>query len=1087
MLRKTFIFILFSIIHFICVKAQITTSGISGKITSGTEALIGATVQAIHEPSNTFYGTVTNNDGRFSLSGMRTGGPYKITISSLGYETVILKDIYLQLGLIQNINLSLKESAIELTEVNVIGSKSKFSSEQDGISTNINQTQLAILPTISRSLTDFARLSPYFNSGMSFVGSDGRMSSFTIDGANLNNNLGLTSEFPGGGNPISLDAIEEMQVVIAPYDVQQSNFIGGAINAITKSGTNLFRGTAYVYLNNENMRGNKIDGTSLGRRETEATRTYGFSLGGPIIKDKLFFFVNGEYTDSPYQITKFRAKGVADEQQYSSRVTEADMNEFSTILKDRYGYDAGSYTDYSGGNTNYKILGRLDWNINKIHKLSVRYNYTTNKKDMPANNNSGVGTRSTSNRISKNAMAFSNNCYALENTVSSLAAELNSRLSNTTYNRLMLTYSDVLSENTSNSSPFPQIDIWDGNGDAYMSAGYELFSWNNKPRNVIANILDNIVFYLNNHTLTAGLSFEYQKTRNIFMSYGTGYYKYASFNDFKSGAAPIAFGLTYGYNEVSAPSPKVEHAQSALYIQDEWNVTNRFKLSLGLRLDMLNFLNPLETNKGYYDIDFNGKRIDTGVWPKTNLLMAPRLAFNWDITENKSLRLRGGSGIFTGRIPLVFFINMPTNAGMLQNTVQFDNSSTAGTAELAKLQGGVITNVDKMIEVLGLPTTANFNSASDVKSASIVGISPSFKLPQIWKSSIALDYHPTLPFPLTLSAEFIYNKNINAVYQENLNVVDPTNLSRFNGPDNRLYYESAKKTLIASNVTGGAMLLKNTNQGHSSAISVSLNAEPVKFLNMMIAYAHTNTKEISGNPGAKSYSAWQNIPSIDSPNLTDLHPSQYLTPNKVIASVSYKFDYTKYFATSIGIFYSGYNPGNYSYLYTADMNQDGQKNDLIYIPKNKEELLFIDKNGFTAAEQADAFWDFVNQDSYLKKHKGQYAEAYGAYLPWVHRFDVRIAQDFKIKAGKTTNTLQLSVNILNVGNLLNSSWGVIKSTSACNGGKILQYEGVNENKVPKYSMYYDSTTKSLPKTTFESARSVDNCWQLQIGVRYIFN
>ena len=1085
MIKKLSFSILVFLLFCVSTKAQVTTSGISGKIVSGKEVLIGATVQAVHEPSNTFYGTVTNGDGRFFLSGMRTGGPYKITVSSVGYETEILTEIFLQLGVTYNVNLDMKPSRIALSEVRVIGKRSEFSSEKSGIATNIDRVQLTTLPTISRSLTDFARLSPYFNSGVSFVGSDGRTSGFTIDGANLNNNIALTNEFPGGGNPVSLDAIEEIQVSIAPYDVRQSNFIGGTINAITKSGTNQFKGSAYSYYTNERMRGNKVDGVSLGKREPEATTTYGFTLGGPILRDKLFFFINGEYASTPNQITKFRPRGVADAQQSSSRVTEDDMNELAAILKEKYGYDAGSYNNFDGGTVNYKFLARLDWNINKIHKLTLRYNYTANKKDMPPNGSSSIGDRATSNRISKNAMAFSNNCYALENDVYSLVAELNSRLSNTVYNRLLLTYSNVGSENTSNSAPFPHIDIWDGSKDAYMSAGYELFSWNNKPQNTIFNVQDNLVFYLNRHTLTIGLSFEYQKASNMFMRFGTGYYKYASFDDFRNGAAPLAFGLTYGYNGVTAPKAEIRQTQTALYLQDEWNVADRFKLSLGLRVDLLNFLNSLETNEGYYDIDFNGEHIDTGIWPESNVLIAPRLGFIWDITDDRRLRLRGGSGIFTGRIPLVFLTNMPTNAGMLQNTVQLTEATDA--ASLKKLEGGLITDIDKMVEVLGLPTTPDFHSAEDISSASIVGVSPSFKLPQLWKSSIAVDYQLPLSFPLTFSAEFIYNKNINAVYQENLNVIDPSKLSRFNGPDNRLFYQSSKQTLVAPNVTGGAMVLKNTNKGHSSAVSVSVNAEPVKSLSVMAAYAHTNAKEISGNPGAQAYSAWQNIPAVNSPNLSGLHPSQYLTPDKVIASLCYKIEYARNFATHIGAFYSGYRPGNYSYMYTADMNQDGQKNDLIYIPKSKDELLFVDKNGLKAQEQAEAFWNFINQDSYLKKHKGQYAEAYAAYLPWVHRFDVRIAQDFKIKAGKTTNTLQLSVDILNVGNLFHNSWGVAKATTACNGARLLQYEGVNGNNVPQYSMYYDKARKSLPSETFEYSRDLVNCWQLQIGVRYIFN
>lgn len=1082
MLKRLPLLTLFLLFCFTTVEAQITTSGINGKITSDKEVLIGATVEAVHEPSNTYYGAITNNDGRFSLSGLRPGGPYKIIISHLGYETTVLTEITLQLGDTYNINLKMKESQLELTEVKVIGRKSKFASDKGGISTNIDNTQLTSLPTISRSLTDFARLSPYFNSGMSFVGSDGRTSGLTIDGANLNNNIGLTNEFPGGGNPISLDAIEEVQVAVAPYDVRQSNFIGGTINAITKSGTNQFKGTAYTYYTNEKMRGNKIDGENLGVREKEGTAIYGLSLGGPIVKDKLFFFVNGEYTNTPFQITKFRPRGVADEQQNSSRVTEADMDEFAAILKNKYGYDAGSYNDYDGGNTNYKILARIDWNINKIHKLSVRYNYTTNKKDMPSFGTSGVGTRATSNRISKNALAFNNNCYAIQNDAMSVVAELNSRLSNRVFNRLIMTYSDMGSENTSKSDPFPHIDIWDGNNDAYMSAGYELFSWNNKPRNTIFNVLDHASFYFARHTITTGLSFEYQKAGNMFMRFGTGYYKYASLDDFKNGAAPIAFGLTYGYGGESAPVAEVMQLQSAIYVQDEWNISDRFKLTLGLRADMLNFLNSLETNKGYYDLDFNGEHIDTGLWPKSNFLIAPRVGFVWEVNENKNVRLKGGSGIFTGRIPLVFLTNMPTNAGMLQNTVQLTDANT-----LAKLQGGLVTDVNKMVEVLGLPTSPDFNSAADVSNASIVGISPSFKLPQIWKNSIGVDYLPNVSFPLTLSLELIYNKNINAVYQKNLNVVEPSRLSRFNGPDNRLFYESSANTQVVSNVTGGAMVLANTNRGHSFATSLSVIAEPIPNLSIMAAYAHTDSKEVSGNPGSQAYSAWQNIPSIDSPNLAGLHPSQYLTPDKVLVSLSYKIAYGKYFATHFGAFYTGYSPGNYSYMYTADMNQDGQKNDLIYIPKSTDELLFIDKNGLTASEQSEAFWNFVNQDPYLSKRKGQYAEAYAATLPWIHRFDIRVAQDFRIKAGQTTNTIQLSVDILNVGNLLNSSWGVMRSPSACNNGRLLQYEGVTENNTPQFSMYYDKAKKSLPTDTFESSRDVLNCWQLQIGVRYIFN
>ena len=1109
------------------VNAQFTTSSMSGKVEDmQKEPIIGATIQAIHEASGTRYGAITNVDGRFSIQGMRTG-KYMVEVSFIGYQSVKVTDVTLQLGMNYPLDITMKESSELLDEVVVLGTASKFVGLKTGATTNVSNEQMQLLPSIDRSLSDFTRLSPYSGANNTLSGRDGRTNTFTIDGANLNNNFGLSSTLPGGGNPISLDAIEELQVVIAPFDVRQTNFVGGGVNAITKSGTNTFRGSAYTYQRNENFRGNKVDGFDLGTRVKESKEIYGVTFGGPIIKNKLFFFVNGEYENQPEPVTKFKlsTNGQIDKNDnFVSRVTAKDMQGFADVLQNTYGYNPGSYTDYSGGTSNYKFLGRIDWNITDAHKLSVRYNYTTNSQDIPTNGTSTVGNRTSANRISQYAMAFRNNCYSMDNTVWSWTAELNSRFSNALSNRFLFTYANIEDMRGSLSSPFPHIDIWDGTGQAFMSAGYELFSWNNGVKNNTLSLQDNITWTLGKHKIIGGLSYEYQKASNSFMRFGTGYYKFASFDDFQKGNAPISFGLTYGYNGELNPAPEVSFAQTAFYLQDEWDITDRFKLTYGVRADLLTFLTDLETNEAYKKLDwkdhfiakndpdyanYKAPIIDTGKWPATSVLFSPRVGFNWDVTGDRTIVLRGGTGIFTGRVPLVFFTNMPTNAMMLQNTIQYtDSKDPQGKyiyqAQFDKLAasangGKYPTTVDEMIRVLDLPKSSLYsNPNAEVSGATVVGVADDFKLPQVWKNSLAVDYRLPVLFPMTLSIEAMVNKDINAVSMENYNVTNVGNLERFNGPDDRYNYRTGKN--VQSGVTGGAVVLKNTSKGHSSSINVMLTAQPIANLNAMLSYTHTRSKELTGLPGNQAYSSWQNLYSVNGPNQVGLSNSQYVTPNKIIASASYRINEGKNLATNIGLYYAGYNAGTYSYYYNNDMNGDGASYDLMYIPKSKDELQFMDVNMadgtvVTAQTQRDIFWNFIEQDDYLKGRKGKYTEAYGANMPWVHRFDLKIAQDFKLKVGGTMNTLQISLDFLNIGNLFNSAWGVTKTTSSCNYGKLLNYQKVDANNNPVYSLYsYDSkgkfykdATLSDKSTTFTTYKNSSNCWQLQIGVRYIFN
>lgn len=1059
-LQTLFLLAVLSFLFVIPTQAQVTTASMSGTVMFQDEPVIGATVLAVHEPSGTNYGTITNVDGRFSLQGMRTGGPYKVTISYVGYQSAVYSGITLQLGENYNLNVKLKESSETLDEIVITAAKTKFNTEKTGATTNISSSQITSLPTINRSISDIARLSPYA-SDMSFAGGDGRSTNFTVDGANFNNNFGLSDNLPGGGNPISMDAIEEVQVVIAPFDVRQTNFIGGGINAITKSGTNTFKGSAYTYFQNQNMRGNSIDGEDLGARAKESKTIYGATFGGPIIKNKLFFFANVEVEKQPQQVIKWRARTEGeqpDENNYISRTTLSDMQKVSDFLRDKYGYDTGSATNFPADEKNLKLLGRIDWNITNGHKLSVRYNYTKNTAWNAPNANSmdgGSGSRLyNTSRVGYQSMSFANSMYSQDNKVSSVSADLNSRFSDKISNQLLFTYTDIEDMRGTNSSPFPFIDILAGKDaegnqimEPYMSAGYELFTYNNGVKNKITSVIDNFTYFAGDHKITAGISFEHQLASNAYMRNGTGYYRYSSLDDFLNGAAPETFAWTYGYNGVSDPKAQVTFNQIGFYAQDEWNIRPNVKLTYGIRFDDLIFDNSdLQRNDAIYDLDFGGKHIDTGKWPKSRMQISPRVGFVWDVFKDNSLKVRGGTGIFTGRLPLVFFTNMPTNSNMVQNAVVFGTKYENGIAvshdsRLDQLAGGMITNVDDAIKKFGLPTTIE----NPVAGSKISGVKDNFKMPQIWKTSLAVDYQLPTSFPLSVTGEFIYNKNINAVTLENINIKDPSNWEHFNGADNRLIYPSDYTYVSGKN----AVVLTNTSKGHGYTANVTINAQPVEDLNMMLAYTHTESKEISGLPGSDPVSTWQGMLTIDGPNFATVQRSRYVVPDKVIAAVNYNLPFRHkglLRKTSLNLFYSGYSASGYSFAYTNDMNGDGINNDMMYIPKDDSEIKFKNEADRTA------FWNFVDQDSYLKNHKGEYAEAYAARAPWVHRFDLRITEDFSFKAGKTEHHFQLSLDFMNIGNMINSKWGVMKNASSSNGCRILKYEGMDDNKTPIFSM-----------------------------------
>uniref|UniRef100_UPI0040259E2E TonB-dependent receptor n=1 Tax=Prevotella sp. TaxID=59823 RepID=UPI0040259E2E len=1117
-MQKRLLFLFMLLVGFTtAMMAQITTSGMSGKVTADGEDVIGATIEVVHVPSGTKYQAVTNAKGMYAINGMRPGGPYRVNVSYIGYQSKSFDNVSLQLGQTYNLNVGLIEDAQQLGEVVVSAKATKFTTEKTGASTNIDNQMLQNMPSVSHSITDYTRLSPYGGNGMSFAGADGRTANFTVDGADFNNNFGLSSNLPGGGSPISIDAIEEMQVVISPFDVRQTNFVGGGLNAITKSGTNTFRGTAYVYHQNEQMRGDAVDGEQIsGAREKDRTTTWGMTLGGPIIKNKLFFFVNGEMKKIPTVANRWRGSedGVADADNYLSRTSLADLEKVSNYARDKYGYNTGSWTSFPADKNNYKLLARLDWNITNQHHLSLRYNYTKNRNWLAPNASSmDGGTRSAYARTSEMAMSYANSMYSMDNNVNSFSFDLNSRFTNDLSNQLLVTYSKLDDVRGTNSSEFPFVDILDGNGTNYISLGEELFTYNNAVHNNVWNAKDDVTWYLGIHKLLGGVSFEHQMADNSYMRNGSGYYRYKTLDDFLNGGTPEIVALTYGYNGEQNPTARVQYNKVGIYLQDEWQASRNLKLTYGLRLDNLFFDNgDLMTNQAIYDLDYNGRHIDTGKWPSSKVIFSPRVGFTWDVFGDQSFKLRGGTGLFSGRLPLVFFTNMPTNSGMVQYQAVLNASNTIGKVEnnkfvpakgyenyvgkytvdakgkahvdMTQFNGGLVNEngqasrqalLNKLAS-LGYPTTISPDQGT--VPSSICSVDPNFHMPEVWKTSLAVDYVVPVGFPLTITAEGIFNKTVYGTVLNDWAVPDVKGFARFNGADSRHIYPSGYLTGTH------AYVLENTHKGYGWSFNLSATAKPWEWMDLYASYTHTASKELTGMPGSNAASVLNYMATVDGPTAVKLHNSQYVEPDRIVASMNlhdksgnhYSFIYEAWRGNS-----------NYSFMTQNDMNGDGFNYDAIYVPRDNEVGVGTGDFRFKTQDDMDRFMAFLHNNSYLKKHQGEYAEAYSYYSPWVHRVDFSYKHDFKLNVGQTKHTLQLSFDMKNVLNFFNSKWGVAKYLNPAigsDGARVLKYEGVDAEGYATFSTpkAVDGNTKSW---TYNHA--IGQCWYAAIGLKYYFN
>ncbi len=1074
------------------VFGQVTTSAISGLVKdSKGEVSIGATVKAVHTPSGTSYSSQTNVDGRFYMPNMRTGGPYNLEVTYVGYHPQKYSDINLVLGETYKMTITLSSTSEVLTEVVVTAQGSKLNNNKTGASTNVSTEQLTALPTISRSVTDFTRLTPQAN-GNGFAGRDGRYNNLQIDGANFNNGFGLSSNpLPGGSSqPISIDAIEEVQINIAPYDVRQSGFTGAGINAVTRSGTNNFKGSAYTFYRNENYNGNNVNGVKLPAFTESKNLVYGARIGGPIIKDKLFFFANYENESSTYPGINWIATRPGVTGSNVSRTTAVDLERVRNYLLSTYNYDPGAYENFANDfqDKSNKFLARLDWNINNKNKFTIRYTQVEGTSDQTTSSTSSPNPRPSSSRIGSNSLAFENSQYQFKNIVRSVTGELNTTLSSSLSNQFLATYSRIQDTRSTPGADFPFVDIQSG-GDSYMSFGTELFSKNNDLINNNYSFVNNLTYLKGNHTFTGGVSFELQNFGNSFQRYATSYYRYASVDDFINNANPTQFGLTYPY-EGQDPYSKINFGLAGAYIQDKININDKFDLTLGLRAELPIYLNDLTPNPSIDALylsatDGTQTTYSSGEWPKSRLMVSPRVGFNYDVFGDRTLKVRGGTGVFAGRVPFVFLTNMPSGSGVIQNVL--DGIPTSALSSIT-------FNPDAQYWLNNGPSNVFIKTPNAGAPGSFALVDRDFKMPMVWRSSLGADY--AIPNTnLIATADLLYTKDINAVYQFNTNRRAATMRMNYSG-DTRDFWNSTN-VKYNSALSGDAVVLSNTDKGNSYTLTGGLSMPSNRGLFGSVFYTYSMSKDVSANPGSSAGSAWSNNYSINDPNELLLGYSQYAIPHRVIANLSYKFEYLNHLGTTVSLFYEGAAQNRFAYTYNGDLNKDGVSNDLLYIPANSSDLTFdpIMSGGnvlFTAAQQKDAFDKFVNNDKALKDAKGGYVERNAGLYPWFNKFDFRLLQDVFTDIKGKKNSLQLSVDIKNLGNLLSNKWGVyqqLNSGSSFNYA-LLKVASVSAAGVPTFNMITikDATGATvMPETAFRDNVSLSSTWSMQIGLRYIFN
>jgi hypothetical protein len=1109
MLKRLFyaFVLIISALAFETATSQVTTGSITGTVkTSDGKELEGASVKAIHEPSGTVYTTVTKNKGQFVFPNLRIGGPYTIAIQYVGLTSKKIEDLFVTLGTPININISL-ESGATLSEVIVSSSTKKgiISSQRTGTSTLISSGLIQNVPTVSRNVQDFARLMPQAKVGstasngngvgVSFGGQNNRYNQFSIDGANASDAFGLSSSGTNGAqaniNPISMESIQEMQLVLSPYDVTQGGFVGGGINAVTKSGTNMFHGAIYGQTQPKWLIGNSAPYNSTVTRNPIygdfKNYTFGVGLGGPIIKNKLFFYLNAERFN--------KATPLAFDPTISGSGSKVDTSAMSTLknfLISKYQYDPGSFGTISNNNQSTSVFGRIDWNINEKHKLVFRFNHVEGYLDILSR--------------SATSAAFANSGYRQTNKTNSAVLELNSSLSAKASNVLRLTFSSI--RDARNTSIFPNISITNFNSATSTSISYaigsEFSSAVNGLKQDVYTLTDNFTLYKDAHTFTFGTNDEFFSSTNLFLQ---GYYGAYTYNNTANNTINITnfmantgmTGYSVGFSNSSDPAdkaPAVLHAaQLAIYGQDVWAVNNQFKLTYGLRIDMPIFMNKPDANQAF-NTAFASNGVATNQMPKTNPLFSPRVGFNWNVNGNATTQVRGGAGLFTGRVPFVWISNQISMTGVKSSSYSPVPNNAAGITA-----AGIKFNYNPNDPHLGAYVP---NAGNNIPVINV--IDKNFKFPQVFRANLAVDQKLNL-WGLIGTVEAVYTKTLNNGNYTNLNI-SPNGDALVNiGPSTRPFWKQYTNAAYQQVIE-----LSNTNAGYAYSFTAQIQKPASKGWSGSIGYSYGHSTSNNDLTSSVALSNWRSPLTVNGLNFTQLSTSNFNMGSRVVGFISKEFKYSKNFTTSFTLIYTGQSGQRLSYVYGNNVLGDngiGSSSGataLAYIPQSATEANFVDiKNSAgvvttTAAQEWTNFQSFVSANKYLNDHVGQNTERNGDHMPFENHFDFRVAQNFIL--GK--NKLQVFFDILNVGNLLNKNWGWsysgISSTadgfftassslfSVITSGSQLQNGTPITPTTTNPAFQFNINNFTNIKGTFRPYQVSDftSRWNAQLGVRYSF-
>lgn len=1082
----------------------VTTSGLSGVVQDPNgEELPGATVQAIHNPSGTSYGAVTNVSGRFRMPNVRVGGPYTLTVTFVGYQEYVIENINLSLGQTLNLNITLDEESTILQEVVVRSSKGQaIDGDRTGASTNLSNERIASMPTINRSINDFTRLNPQSN-GTSFGGADNRYNNYTIDGNLYNNNFGLGSSQFAGGNPISIDAIEEVQVNIAPYDVTQSGFTGASVNAVTKSGTNSIQATAYTLFRNQNTQGTTLNGGQDVPFSESSTQIHGVTLGLPIIKDKLFFFGSFEFEDNAIPGDTRRAarpeQGLLPDLELGIARMTADQAEFvQEQMQEIYGYETGAYENYPFEDVATRLNFRLDYNLNQSNKIMVRYNNFQQRRDVGINGNSIRGLpaserfRNTS-RFGNEALTFRNGNYGSEEDVQSIVGEWTSNIGNNMANKLNIGYTSSISQRfIPGDQNFPMSEIleYDGSTPLYFaSLGTELFTRGNLLDNKTFNITNNFNYFMGDHTFTAGVNFEYMTFDNAFNPTWDSWYRWNSYDDFVAAVidrdlsvrpAGFAIGFTYdAENPNVLPTDRTQFGQVGIYVQDEYQATNDLKLTAGLRVELPFYPIDAPRNPRVEDLgisvenprnpgEFIEPRVDQ--FPSVNPVFSPRFGFNWDALGDKSLQVRGGTGIFTGRPIFVHLSNQINGNGVTRGFVGLleDQWGQDGNPTWDGFQADI--NYYRPDPSVQEPTVSSSLSITD----------PNFQLPQTWRSNLAADY---VYNGFVFTVEGIFSKDYNTPFSANLSSVPNGGSINIGGNAYPTYDQVA---------LGGEInelyYLTNIDDRTYASLTLGVQKDWGKGIFTSFNYTRSQSRDFGLDGGSQAASLWP-ADVQEGRNNPEEGFSRNDQPNRVVGLIAFNTKgLNETNNTSFNLYYSAGEQGRYSYTYSGNITGEGGGSSLMYIPESLEDAQLIDRvSGGAITQTAQQQWDILNNyienDPYLSENRGTVSERNGAVLPWLHRLDLSIVQTINLTKDPSEHRLEFRADILNVLNMMNDSWGVSRRTVQRN---LMNFEGTDANGNAQFTINPIQGESTYPTDVTIPNFDLSQTWSAQFGVKYIF-